>query len=221
MLGVLGIEDIKKVFDLNWYSTQNFHGQYYLDSDILNDFLDFRREGFEDFLKRLKANLKFPSTFLKYLPDFLIKNLVMEPLAKNKGGTLNWINNYDDKRIEAFFGSRREYEEIGDWKNFSIDEDYDQVKILNHGYDENKDKSLLDIEDMREAANYRGGKCLSKSMEKGNLDAKLRWRCAFSHEFEASPRLVLLTGHWCEKCEPPPWRHREIAKKNPFFAQIV
>lgn len=38
----------------------------------------------------------------------------MEPLAKNKGGTLNWINNYDDKRIEAFFGSRREYEEIGE-----------------------------------------------------------------------------------------------------------
>lgn len=49
MLEVLGIKDIKKVFDLNWYSTQNFHGQYYLDSDILNDFLDFRREGFEDF----------------------------------------------------------------------------------------------------------------------------------------------------------------------------
>ena len=36
----------------------------------------------------------------------------------------------------------------------------------------------------------------------------------------ASPKLVLKGGHWCEKCEASPWNYDEIAKKNPFFAQV-
>ena len=42
----------------------------------------------------------------------------------------------------------------------------------------------------------------------------------FGHRFKASPTLVLLGGHWCPECLPLPWNYDEIAKGNPFFAQV-
>ena len=35
-----------------------------------------------------------------------------------------------------------------------------------------------------------------------------------------SPNLVLKGGHWCPECLPMPWKYDEIAKVNPFFAQV-
>jgi hypothetical protein len=73
---------------------------------------------------------------------------------------------------------------------------------------------------MKAAAEFRGGQLLSSRMTKGDLAGMLRWQCAFGHEFEASPTLVLLAGHWCPHCLPPPWNYNEIARRNPFFAQV-
>lgn len=75
-------------------------------------------------------------------------------------------------------------------------------------------------EDMRKAAEFRGGKCLSPAMTKGDLSTPLDWECQFGHRFKASPTLVLLGGHWCPECLPLPWNYDEIAKGNPFFAQV-
>ena len=47
------------------------------------------------------------------------------------------------------------------------------------------------------AAEFRGGVCLSEEMDTGNWIRKLKFQCAFGHEFEASPRLILEGGHWC------------------------
>ncbi len=77
-----------------------------------------------------------------------------------------------------------------------------------------------DINDMRKAAEFRGGKCLSDSMTKGDLRSPITWSCQFGHEFKASPTLVLLGGHWCPECFPMPWNYDEIARGNPFFAQV-
>ena len=44
MFEAIGIKDITKIFEPNWFAIKNFHGQYYLDSDVLNDYLDFRRK---------------------------------------------------------------------------------------------------------------------------------------------------------------------------------
>lgn len=38
---IMGIEDIRKIYQANWFASKNFHGHYYLDSHILNDYLDF------------------------------------------------------------------------------------------------------------------------------------------------------------------------------------
>ena len=53
-----------------------------------------------------------------------------------------------------------------------------------------------------------------------DMYSKLDWKCAFGHEFTGSPFMILKTGHWCPQCEAPPWHYDEIAKVNPFFAQV-
>ena len=221
MLGTLGIKDIKKIFELNWFATQNFHGQYYLDSHILNDYLDFRREGMEDYIKRLKKTIKSPANILKYIPPKVIKNNIMKPIAQRENGSLYWIKNNQMDKVNAFFGSLEEWKSIGGWETLSIAaENYNEVLILNHGYDEEKDESLLNIKDIKSAANFRGGECLSTNMIEGDLETKLKWKCGFNHEFIASPRLILKAGHWCDECEAPPWKGKEIAAINPFYAQV-
>lgn len=66
----------------------------------------------------------------------------------------------------------------------------------------------------------RGGKLLSETMQKGDWKTRLRFCCAFGHEFEASPRLVLEGGHWCPECERKSWNYGARAKVDPFFAQV-
>ena len=73
---------------------------------------------------------------------------------------------------------------------------------------------------MKGVAEFRGGKCLSDIMKKGDWKGKLRFRCAFGHEFDASPRLVLEGGHWCPDCERKSWNYGQRAKVDPFFAQV-
>ena len=76
------------------------------------------------------------------------------------------------------------------------------------------------LKDMKKAAEFRGGRCLSDTMETGDWTGKLKFRCAFGHEFEASPRLILEGGHWCPHCENKSWNYGERAKVDPFFAQV-
>lgn len=220
ILATLGIKDIEKLFEPNWFAIRNFHGQYYLDSDILNHYLDFRRESIDDFMERLARSTSFYKKLLGYMPSFVTKNFIMKPVSKSKSGTLNWIKSEDEAKINAFFGSLDQWRNIKGWEELSMEYDYDKVLILNHGYNEDKEDMKLNIEDMKKLAEYRGGQCLSQSMVCGDLDTKLKWKCAFSHSFHASPRLILKGGHWCEQCEAPPWNYDEIAEKNPFFAQV-
>ena len=81
--------------------------------------------------------------------------------------------------------------------------------------------STFGIEDIKEAAAFRGGKCISKTMARGDMYSPLQWQCHNGHCFDASPYLVLKTGHWCpECCSCPPWNFGELAKHIPFYAQL-
>ena len=99
-------------------------------------------------------------------------------------------------------------------------EDWDVVTPIDHGYDESRPEGELALEDVAGAAAFRGGRLLSTRMERGDWGSKLRFRCAFGHEFEASPRLVLEGGHWCPACERTSWNYGARAKVDPFFAQV-
>lgn len=67
------------------------------------------------------------------------------------------------------------------------------------------------------AAVFRGGKLLSTSMEKGSWRTKPEFECAFGHCFQASPRLVLKGGHWCDECERKSRNYGQRAKVEPFL----
>ena len=77
----------------------------------------------------------------------------------------------------------------------------------------------LDIEDLKGAARFRGGECISKDWD-GDMYANVQWKCAFDHEFKGKPYTILKAGHWCPECLAPPWNYDEIARKNPYFAQV-
>jgi nucleoside-diphosphate-sugar epimerase len=217
----LGIEDFRSFLEPCWFALKNFHGQWYEDSDLLDSYLHFRTESLDDFFADLKRNAPLPMRWSKLAPPWIVKKLVFEPVANREMGTLHWIKHGEDDKIAAYFGSRETWEAVPDWGNFDLTVPSDKPQRLDHGYDETKPRLELDITDMTQAAAFRGGQCLSKGMTQGDLSTRLKWRCAFGHEFEASPTLVLFGGHWCPACLTAACAPDEIATRNPFFAQVM
>jgi hypothetical protein len=215
----LGIADFHEVTEPNWFATRNFHGQWYADSDVLEYYLRFRSESMTQFLLQLRAHVGWRWWLTRCVPTALIKRR-LAALARAEGGSLHWIEHDERDHIEAYFGSREAWRRIPDWRGFQPVRPAETPMRLDHGYDESKPRSTLALEDMAAAARFRGGACLAPSMVQGDLRTKLRWRCAFGHEFEASPTLVLLAGHWCPQCQPAPWNYATEARRNPFLAQV-
>ncbi len=213
----------EKLFASNMFATRNFHGQWYLDSDRLEEILHFRANiPIEEYFAGLKKQLPWFFSLAKFAPACIMR-LFLRYLAHHKRfGTLGWLRNDDKAHIAAYFGSREEWARIPDWKrlaDFSLASEADALR-LNHGYDEQKSSAELNIEDMQQAATFRGGKCLSKTMEEGDLDTPLEWECARGHRFKTTPNVILRGGHWCPECFSKLWQYDAEAKCNPFFAQL-
>ena len=105
--------------------------------------------------------------------------------------------------------------------------DYAQLKkdesatFLSHGYDESKRDCEIDVNDLKQAAAFRGGDLLTTDFKKGDLYRKLQWRCHDGHVFTATAYTVLKTGHWCPECvKPYVWDYDRLSKDNPFYAQV-
>lgn len=214
----LNIED---VYERNWFALQNFHCQWFEDSHILHDYLDFQRDGLEEHFKMVeKSNSRSEKILAKLTPNMILKNFIFKPVATNEiDSTMNWIEN-NPMRTTAFFGSRESFDAIPEWGHDMPEiPAWKDHKRLDHGYDEDKPISDLDMDDMRQAARFRGGECLSEKKDLG-LFNKLHWVCAFGHQFEMTANSVLKGGHWCPDCSPPGWNYDEQAKRNPFIAQV-
>ncbi|MEG2084208.1 MAG: NAD(P)-dependent oxidoreductase [Clostridia bacterium] len=233
--------DPEDFFKPNWNADRNFHCFWYYDSDKLNDFLNFRTESWDDFWGNMKKR-NWYFTFGRIVPKSLISKLAIQRLFKNSNAPKYWVANGIDGRIQAFYGSKAKYDEIGeDWSKYQLFEknqikdengkvvDYEYRRdiknakqfLLDHGYDETIPTSEWTIEMMQKAAEFRGGKCISKTMKKGDIYTKLKWSCHDGHEFESSPFTILIGGHWCpECCIPAPWKFDALSKKIPFFAQV-
>ena len=234
LLGTLGLAGPEKLFDPNWFITKNFHGQFYADSDKLENYLHFRENlPVKDYFNRLADGVEFYFKIPRYLPKGLVAACA-KPFMKKMAltpdfGTLDWIKTNNDVRISAYYGSMEEYKALPTkWEDMKLDHYDTDISAadefkLDHGYDESKPESELTIEDMKQAAKFRGGECLSDTMVKGDMATKLKWKCGHcGAEFEASPALILLGGHWCPECYVPQksWDYDSIAKTNPFFAQV-
>ena len=229
MYGELGFDNIDPIVEPKVNATRNFHGQYYLDSDKLENYLHFRSDSMEYFydayLKELggaaragKIITKLPGG--KKLMGSIIKS-TFNKLLDSEHGTRRWINENMEDHIDAYWGSKKAWEALPDKASeMEAFTDWDTVVEIDHGYDESKPESELSYEDMKSAVEFRGGELLADFMETGNWKDKLLMKCAFGHEFEASPRLVLEGGHWCPECERKSWNYGKRAQVDPFFAQV-
>jgi len=228
LFGMIGIKKLSYVMDSNWSAMRNFHGQYYLDSDKLNNILNFQNDGMDYFYKAYLKKLGIITLISKIITKFpggqkLIGSIIKKrfsKLTKTENGTVRFIEENMEDRISAFWGSKEAYQAIPPIDKFIPFSDWDNIVHIDHGYDETKPETELNLQDIKEAAKFRGGECLSGSMTTGNWTEKLQFRCAFNHEFDASPRLVLEGGHWCPVCERESWNYYERAKVDSFFAQV-
>lgn len=212
----------RKIFQPNWFITKNFHGQWYLDGDDLENYLHFRHNvPIDQYFKNLSKSIPGYYKLSILAPGGLVKIFTKKLAQTEVFGTMNWIKTNNQERLSAYFGSMEDWKKIPEkWDEVDVSAPTKQKSYLDHGYDEKKPSSELDLEDMKKAAAFRGGECISTSMTKGDLFTPLKWKCAFGHEFEMSPNLVLKGGHWCPDCDPMPWNYDAIAKVNPFFAQV-
>ena len=191
----------------------------------------------------LPWGIKFASkTHIAKLFPHCVK-LAMRAMANSKEhGTQWWIKKLKDeslklkveKRIAAYYGSLEAYQAIPDWKHSDVSHNSETPVLLDHGYDETKNVDDLTDAELQKAAAFRGGKYLGNDM----------WQDADGHTFKAGRRLILLGGHWSPFDMPCPydketlekmngklttihyplstipWHWDEVAKKNPFFAQL-
>ncbi|MGI5173414.1 NAD(P)-dependent oxidoreductase [Treponema sp. OMZ 840] len=231
----------EKIFQPEWNVLRNSHCLWFADSQLLNQYLDFQCESFEDFFVKLEKKLWYYKCAAPFFR--LIKRFVIMPLLQTNNAPAFWIMHKDKKRIDAFFGSLKAYKAVAKkWKDFFLlcknqnpengaFLDYKKLKdesflrerglLLDHGYDDTKKTEALGIEDMRQAAVFRGGLCVSSSMKSGDMYTPLQWRCHQDHVFCANPYTVLKAGHWCPVCcTAPPWNFAELAKHIPFYAQV-
>ena len=239
LLECIGCPKPEKIFNANWFTTRNFHGMWYIDGDKLENFLHFRanvpvKEYFAQMAqaKSLPGGIKFAAkTRIAKLFPHCVKAAMWFMANSKEHGTQWWIKNHIEPRIHAYYGSLEAYKAIPDWKHFDVSHNSEKIVKLDHGYDESKPLSELTLKDMQAAAVFRGGKCISKKMTKGDLDTKLEWEDANGNTFQASPRLILLGGHWSPfdmpypyafepKEKQVPWHWDRVAKQNPFFAQL-
>ncbi len=237
ILKATGCPRPEQIFDAKWFITRNFHGMWYLDGDVLEEYLHFRANTpIKEYFKQMGKSKQLPwlirfaaKTKVGKLVPHIVKLSMRAMAYSHTHGTQWWIRHNKTQPINAFYGSMEKYRAIPDWKHTDLTHPSEQAVLLDHGYDEQKPMSEFTIDDMQRAAEFRGGKCLSQTMTKGDWDTQLEWQCTHGHTFKASPRLVLLGGHWCPECfpypyadepNPRPWQWDAEAKLNPFLAQL-
>lgn len=210
--------DIRAGWEPKWLARKNYHGQFFSDSDRLQELVPYRLKTGEQLLH---DELRFQIGVLKSRPRMTPEESKQHnhDICAKPEGTV-WAAEHSEEHLRVYYGSREKYEAIpDDWAKIELKSPSMTPTYLDHGFDESKPVAELDIEDMRQAARFRGGECLSESMVKGDMYTPLRWRCAHGHEFEATPNLVLFMGHWCPEELRGEWNYYEQARVNPFFAQ--
>lgn len=214
---------MKDLYDANMMAQYNFHGHYFSDGDALDEILHFRCipaeqywGGVRDEMRRMAAN---PMIAVMFPTAEQMKEHNIE-IGHKKGGTYWALENNEEDWIKAFFGSREKREAIKSWEEgYELFHPSEEVTYLDHGYNEKKGIENLNIEDLKKAAAFRGGDCMAKEAP-ADIYTPIPWKCADDHSFEMSVNAVLQGGHWCPECLAHEWHYGDVAKKNPFYAQV-
>lgn len=208
----------RKVFQPHWFATRNFHGHWFSDSDVLERLVPYRAYSVRDWLRDLDMHRPwYVSRIMKSFPSLLRK--VMTNLAHSEGGPLQWIETHRCDKIQAYFGSRAAWDGLArDWDSFVPFEPSHSPALLNHGYDDECDPEEWALDDLKDAAEYRGGKCLAVTYQ--GPDIQREWQSAAGHRFSMTPRLYMKGGHWCPRTMIDPSKYDEEASRNPYFSQV-
>ena len=115
LLSALGLPAPEKVFEPQWFALKNFHGMWYTDADKLDEILHFRANvPLDEYFASMKSKLPWFYSLAFLAPAWAVK-MFMKPYAFEKGmGTQWWVDNDQDK-LNAYFGSRSEYDAIRSW----------------------------------------------------------------------------------------------------------
>lgn len=115
LLSALGLPAPEKVFEPQWFALKNFHGMWYTDADKLEEILHFRANvPLDDYFASMKSKLPWFYSLAFLAPAWAVK-MFMKPYAFEKGmGTQWWVEN-DPEKLEAYYGSRSEYDAIRSW----------------------------------------------------------------------------------------------------------
>lgn len=218
-------------FTPNDSATRNFHGLWFADADELDTMFGYRRDTVDGFWRELGRKYRI-FRLARIVPAALIRRFLFRRLLNDKNSPMRWLKDGDEARVIAAFGSAEAARALPQrWEDYPLADAKAHGaeaaepltdcagSMLRHGYDENKPPEAWTIEDMRQAAKFRGGKCLSEKMG-ATPYVKLVWQCCEGHTFEAAPYTVLIGGHWCPDCMPQPWEFDRLAKKMPYFAQV-
>ncbi len=162
MLRRIGIHDLSSVFDANWFALRNFHGQYYLDSDKLENLFHFRRHDMNYFFELYEKKLGFTKTLArmisgtgwgrKWIASILRKRF--QKAAYGEFGTMHYLETDQLDYIELLFISRENWARIPALEEFDHFSDWDRVIHIDHGYDESKPEWELALADLQQAAAF-------------------------------------------------------------------
>ena len=196
LLHVIHCPPPEKIFDTNWFAVKNFHGCWYSDADLLEDYLGFRDSGSnEDYFKNvIKKNVPSYFRLVKLAPAKLIKMIMRRVTHDKNAGTMHCIKSNDLAKIEIYFGSREVWEKIPSWKNFDKTRPSEEYPLKSKRHIISKPVQDWELQDMQEMAFAYGGKCLSESMLKGDVETPLLWENSAGNSFHASPRYVAMGG---------------------------
>jgi nucleoside-diphosphate-sugar epimerase len=214
MMKIFGLGDYRKIMPLNWFTLRNFHCCWYEDSGVLNEYLGHWRHSLEDHYQQAeKASPWYFKFGGRIAPSFIVKASI-----KRMADPLKWIERNNTEKIKAFFGSRGAWQKIPDWEHSIYNSPQKESTELSARTKERETTpESYAIKDMQELATSRGGQCISP--EYVDIKTKLKWKCAFGHEWKATPRL-LQAGHWCPECAAPPWDYDTQARIDPALALV-
>ena len=232
--GIIGCK-VEQFFDTNYNTLRNFHGELYSDAYKLNDLFDYQSETIEGFWNHVLETHKY-FKLAKLCPKKLMKKFVIKRLLKDDNAPFYWYKHKDEAKMLAYFDGVDKFESIPkDWKEFNLivkgklpdgkDIDYQKLvstpTYLDHYFDINKDRKLVDLKDLQNLAKARGGKLLEDSFEKGDIYRKVKWQNADGEVFEARPHTVLFCGHWKNiSYDKYAWDFDRLAKTDKLVADI-
>ena len=115
MLNSLGLPDPEKVFEPKWFALKNFHGMWYKDADVLEEYLHFRANvPVDEYFASMKSKLPWYYSLAFLAPAWAVK-MFMKPFVFEKNLGTQWWVEHDPEKFEAYYGSREAYDAIRTW----------------------------------------------------------------------------------------------------------